>query len=91
MSARNVLSDIKENLQPYIGTEIMVKANRGRKRIVEKSGVLENTYPNIFIVKVNEKSVERRLSFTYADILTESVVLTVCKDGQTIKFNNEVE
>lgn len=89
MSAKKILAGIKEDLQPYVGTEISLKANRGRKRIVEKSGVLENTYPNIFVVKVSEKSVERRVSFSYADILTEAVVLTVNKEGKDVTFIQE--
>ncbi|SMB86837.1 Uncharacterized protein Veg [Desulfonispora thiosulfatigenes DSM 11270] len=86
MSARKVLAGIKEDLQPYVGTEIRLKANRGRKKIVEKAGVLESTYPNIFVVKVNERSVERRISFSYADILTEAVILTVSKEGKDVTF-----
>lgn len=89
MSARKLLADIKEDLQPYIGTEIRIKANRGRKKIVEKTGVLEGTYPNIFVIKVSEKSVDRRISFSYADILTEAVVLTVSKDGTDVEFLQE--
>ena len=63
-----------------------MKANRGRKKVVERTGVLESTYPNLFVVRINEKSVERRISFSYADILTETVVLTVNKDGQDMDF-----
>lgn len=86
MSARKILSEIKQDLEPYVGTCIKVKANRGRKKVVERTGVLESTYPNIFVVRVNEKSVERRLSFSYADILTETVILTVNKDGKDMNF-----
>lgn len=86
MSARKILSEIKQDLEPYVGTCIKVKANRGRKKVVERTGVLESTYPNIFVVRVNEKSVERRLSFSYADILIETVILTVNKDGKDMNF-----
>jgi uncharacterized protein Veg len=86
LSARKILSEIKQDLEPYVGTCIKVKANRGRKKVVERTGVLESTYPNIFVVRVNEKSVERRLSFSYADILTETVILTVNKDGKDMNF-----
>jgi len=86
LSARKILSGIKQDLEPYVGTYIKVKANRGRKKVVEKSGVLESTYPNLFVIRINERSVERRVSFSYADILTETVVLTVNKDGQDVNF-----
>jgi len=86
LSARKILAEIKQDLEPYVGTCIKVKANRGRKKVVERTGVLESTYPNLFVVRVNEKSVERRLSFSYADILTETVILTVNKDGKDMNF-----
>ncbi|KJS18842.1 MAG: Veg protein [Peptococcaceae bacterium BICA1-8] len=89
MSARKILSEIKQDLEPYVGTYIKVKANRGRKKVVERTGVLESTYPNLFVVRINEKSVERRVSFSYADILTETVVLTVSKDGKDMNFTTE--
>lgn len=89
LSARKLLSEIKQDLEPYIGSNIKVKANRGRKKVIEKTGVLESTYPNIFVVRIKEKSIERRISFTYADIITEQVVLTVKKDGEDVLFNEK--
>lgn len=89
LSARKILAEIKQDLDPYVGTPIKVKANRGRKKVMEKSGVLESTYPNLFVVRVKEKSVERRISFSYADILTETVILTVTKDGKEVHFGSD--
>ena len=51
--------------------------------------MLESTYPNLFVVRVKEKSVERRISFSYADILTETVILTVTKDGKEVHFGSD--
>lgn len=83
---KKVLTDIKENLQPYVGTSVQLKANKGRKKVVERTGVLESTYPNIFIVRIVEKEKERRVSFCYSDILTDNVMLTVLKDGKSMDF-----
>lgn len=86
MSARKILADIKRDLEPFVGNKIMLKANRGRKKVVEKTGVLESTYPNIFVVRLDERQVERRVSFSYADILTDAVQLTICKEDKNIKI-----
>lgn len=83
---KQVLTEIKENLQPYVGTSIQLRANKGRKKVVERTGVLESIYPNIFIVKIKEKESERRVSFCYSDILTDNVILTVTKNGEPISF-----
>ncbi|MGI6605581.1 MAG: Veg family protein [Peptococcia bacterium] len=86
MLARQVFADIKRDLEPFVGNKIKLKANKGRKRIIEKTGVLENTYPNIFVIRLDEKQIERRISFSYADILTDTVQLTVYNGDQDINI-----
>lgn len=83
MAARSVLADIKRDLDGYIGAKIRLKANKGRKRIIERNGVLEQTFPNIFVVKLDEMESVRRVSYSYADLLTETVELIVYgEDGE---------
>jgi uncharacterized protein Veg len=77
VSSPRALSDIKRDLESFVGSKIRLKANRGRNRIVEREGVLESIYPNIFVIKLNERKIERRVSYTYADVLTETVELFV--------------
>jgi uncharacterized protein Veg len=79
LAPKTVLADIKKDLEAYVGARIRLKANRGRKRVLEREGVLEGTYPNIFIVKLEEANqTERRVSYSYSDLLTEAVELVVC-------------
>ncbi|MBZ4687828.1 MAG: hypothetical protein PWQ96_1493 [Clostridia bacterium] len=81
MAAKKVLNDIKQDLESYVGKKIRLKANRGRKKVVENVGVLEKTYPNIFVVKLDDQvSSVRRVSFSYSDVLTETVELSLCND-----------
>lgn len=78
MAAKRVLSDIKRDLDGLIGERIRLKANRGRRKVDERVGVLEKTYQSIFVIKiVDEPSGPRRISFSYADVLMESVELEV--------------
>ena len=79
--AKKVLADIKQDLDEYVGKRIRLKANRGRRKVVEKVGILEQTYPNIFVIKLDEnKNFSRRISFSYSDVLTETVELSLCKE-----------
>ena len=78
MSSPRLIADIKKDLESFVGSRIRLKANRGRNRIIEKEGILESIYPNIFVVKLNERTVVRRVSYTYADVLTETVELFIC-------------
>lgn len=82
MAPKSILGDIKKDLESYVGAKIRLKANKGRKKILEREGVLESTYPNIFTVKLVEPdNRERRVSYPYADLLTEAVELVICPLG----------
>lgn len=69
------LSAIRNDLQSHVGQRVKIRAMKGRKQMLEKEGVLENTYPNIFVIRVDEPTSVRRLSYSYTDILTDSVEL----------------
>ncbi|MGF7185234.1 uncharacterized protein Veg [Desulfitispora alkaliphila] len=87
MAPKSTLSAIKEGLEAHVGLKIKLKANRGRKKIVEREGVLENTYPHIFVVKISEtQKSERRVSYSYTDVLTETVELTLCDNESEVKL-----
>lgn len=77
MQNLQILERIRENLGGFVGQEISLRANKGRKRILEVDGVLEQLYPKVFVVRFKERQVERRVSYSYADLLTETVELTV--------------
>jgi len=77
LNSPRAISEIKKDLEFFVGSKIRLKANRGRNRIIEREGVLESIYPNIFVVRLNERKVERKVSYTYADVLTETVELFV--------------
>ncbi|PTL38145.1 MAG: ABC transporter permease [Alkalicoccus sp.] len=75
------LAEIKQALEANVGKKVTVQANGGRKKIVERSGLLEGIYPSVFTVKLDkdEYSIER-LSYSYTDVLTETVKLSVPGD-----------
>ncbi len=73
---KNALQEIKQDLDSWVGRQVEFRANRGRKKILHKEGILERTYPHIFVVKVVEEGYPRRVSFSYADVLTETVEIT---------------
>lgn len=76
LADRNTLATIKQDLDKLIGEEITLKANRGRKKSIERTGVLEKTYPAHFLVRLDEDYYNRKLSFSYADVLTKTVEIT---------------
>ncbi|MCY0876238.1 MAG: Veg family protein [Firmicutes bacterium] len=92
MAAKNALNDIKRNLEGLVGEKILLRANGGRRKTIERTGILEETYPSVFVVKLDEKTSSfKRVSYSYADILTDTVELMVCRDDEQIKVGALVE
>ena len=73
----NILERIRKDMDSFVGQEVSLKANTGRKKIFEVNGILEQTYPKVFVVKFRERQVERRVSYSYADLLTEVVEVSI--------------
>lgn len=48
------IGDIKNSLDCQLGNRIVLKANGGRKKTIERSGVLKETYPSVFIVELDQ-------------------------------------
>jgi len=80
------LDDIRGHLEEHLGEAVRVRANRGRRRIVEREGTLERTYPDLFLVRLGNKQHNRSISFTYADVLTSDVEVTVCNEEGSEKL-----
>ncbi len=80
MIVRSDLMRMKENLDSIVGQEIQLTARRGRKRAITRKGVIEKTYPSIFIVRLentrNSALSGRRISYSYADVLTKAIEVT---------------
>ena len=74
---KNALDQIKQDLESCVGKRVKLRANRGRRKVIEAEGVLEKTYPKVFVVKLGSDSAVRRMSYSYADVLTSTVELTV--------------
>ncbi len=88
MAEKSDLFQIKKNIETCIGEKVQLKANKGRKKAFIKEGVIENSYPSIFIIKFeNEYETTRRVSYSYTDILTKAVELVICKHDKRIRVS----
>ncbi|HEU4965419.1 MAG TPA: Veg family protein [Bacilli bacterium] len=85
MTAKNALNEIKRNLDQHVGEKILLRANGGRRKTIERTGILEETYPSVFVIKLDQENSFKRVSYSYADILTETVELMVCNDTGNVR------
>ena len=74
------LNFIKKEIEKFIGFKILFRAKKGRRKTNLKKGIIENAYGSIFVVRVSDKTREapEKMSFSYADVLTNTVEITVC-------------
>ena len=70
---------VRKDIQRFIGFKVKLTTSKGRKKTGPKEGVIENAYDSIFIVRLSDqKEPGGKLSYSYADILTRAVEITVC-------------
>lgn len=82
MIGRGDIFQVKKEIDNYVGSKVRIRANKGRKKIVIKEGVIQSTYPSIFVVSLDSKSQndERVVSYSYTDVLTHTVELSLSQD-----------
>jgi uncharacterized protein Veg len=85
MTAKNALNEIKRSLDRHVGEKILLRANGGRRKTIERTGILEETYPSVFVIKLDQENSFKRVSYSYADILTETVELMVCNENGNVR------
>ena len=89
MIERSDITRVKNLLAENVGKRIRLSAKKGRKRVIVRQGVIKETYPSIFIVPLDGISefaeTPRTVSFSYADLLTKSIEITVIDSKLEIK------
>ncbi len=63
------LDDVRKAVMLLKGKEINMEVNKGRNRIVKLSGIIDQVYPSMFVIKPCEKVDLDRMSFSYNDVL----------------------
>lgn len=81
MVSKESLQKVKQDVESYVGQEILVKANIGRNKCICRKGVIDSTYPNLFVFK--ESDTQSKLSYSYADLATRNLQLSSI-DGELI-------
>ena len=67
---------IKEKIRALAGKSINMRVCRGRKRISKYSGIIENTFPSVFVVRLKntaQLNLTPCLSYSYNDVLCGEV------------------
>ena len=79
MIEKSNINEVKKNIEGCVGQKVLLRGSLGRNKTFEKEGTLVNTYPNIFVVKMDDS--QRNVTYSYTDILIKSVELGVDVNG----------
>jgi uncharacterized protein Veg len=78
LATKETLIDIKKNIEENIGCKVVLRTNKGRKKVNVREGILEDAYPSVFTVRIDSGLMsERKVSYSYSDVLTETVELSM--------------
>lgn len=79
MIDKSNINEVKKNIEGCVGQKVLLRGSLGRNKSFEKEGTLVNTYPNIFVVKMDDS--KRNVTYSYTDVLTKTVELNINNDG----------
>ncbi|MCR5666002.1 MAG: Veg family protein [Eubacterium sp.] len=72
---------VRESVRSQLGSKVMIKQDRGRNRIEIQEGVLQNAYPSVFTILIENRrnaNPPQLLSFSYTDIITKEIRMKLC-------------
>lgn len=75
---------IKNDLSAYLGKTIKMSTIKSRGMLWECEGILEQVYPNLFVIEIEDKNEFRKISYSYADVLTKTIKLVCGETGQDL-------
>ena len=76
------IMDIRREVENCLGKRVKLEAHKSKKKLYQKEGVIESTYPSIFTVRVKEdQRKEQKLSFSYSDLLTQTVKIVLLDEN----------
>lgn len=87
MASKNTLSHIKSDVDSHVGEKVVLRSNIGRRKSSVREGIIEKTYPSIFLVRF-EKGIEEEAgqltTYSYSDLLTKTIELYHSNDNHQI-------
>lgn len=88
----NRVDEIRDELKGLQGKRVKVRANMGRSRVVERTGMLVGAYPTLFVIEVEERRGRKaRQSYQYVDVLTSTVELYDPDTGERVLDFSDIQ
>ena len=71
---------VRRAVAKHVGSKVRVRSNLGRHKYDVMEGIITETYPCILLVRVAnaEEDSYQTVSYSYTDVITQDVQLTLC-------------
>lgn len=75
------VGSVRQAVSRHIGSKVVVRCNLGRHKVDVTEGVITETFPSIFLITVKNEieNTSQTISYSYTDVLTKDVQITLCK------------
>jgi uncharacterized protein Veg len=88
LATRETLLEIRKYVEDCLGQKVQLKTNKGKRKVKIREGIIDDVFPSVFTVRIDEGlNIGQTLSFSYSDILTETVEITLCRDEVKIEVS----
>ena len=71
------LEKVKQKILELKGQGVLMEVNHGRKKISQYSGVIEDVYHSVFVVKLDNSFANEKHTYSYSDILCGDVKIAL--------------
>lgn len=87
LATKETMTQIRRNIEGCVGKRVLLRTDKGRKRGKQREGILVEAYSNVFVVMIEDGFCpSRKVSFSYSDVLTDSVEVTLYGQEHPINF-----
>jgi len=70
------IASVRDKINELVGKDINMQVCRGRKQIKKYTGVVENTYQRVFVVRLTDGDLTvPQLSYSYNDVVCGEVII----------------
>ena len=72
---------VRASVYQQCGRKVLIQLDRGRHKVDIQEGVIQNAYPSVFTILVNDEQEEnppQLLSFSYSDIIPRDIRMKLC-------------
>ena len=73
----NRIDSIRNALRSNIGQPVKLHVIGDRNKVIDACGILDGVYSDIFTILVNNNDYYKRYCYTYSEIITKNVAITL--------------